>query len=1130
MVVAPTTAHPYPYVHARWRARSCARMRVVRGLSATVLCLVLLVLVPVRPAAAALVIDTSGCPAGNLQQQSLLAPSSPITAACSVGFGESTGTAQLRVYRQDPTASSAMAGVPDYQPGVADWGAGRNAFGACLNSANASATPTWTADTTAGCTATNTDPWRSIPASSASGAVADSAWLATNATVDLRFGTHNSSLSAGSYSAPITIEVITTSINSAPTTPTPQAPSSGALVTSTTPTLQASFADPDGADTGRLNFRLDTTAACDATPIQSGTSSSTTLAPGATGSWTVGTPLTPGTTYYWCVEGEDASGSHSAAWTVSRSFTVNGPPTAATLVSPADGSFAVTTTPRLDAVFNDADPGDSGQLNFRLDTTDACDATPVQSGTSSVTTLANGATGTWSPTALTPGTAYYWCVQGQDANGVTGPWSMSRAVAVKAAPSLIWATGFEPGAASANGGGLSAGTNGLGQNVAGGRNGARSLRFDTTGTPGNGWYSSKLLPAGTKVLVQRYAVKVTAAPSRDIAITEVCDSGPVCSGEVVLRTDMTIDFCWQDGHAVCTGIPSTTLALGSWHLIETRFDMTTPTAWTAALRVDGVAQATPPTYNGGAAYVPATIDMGMNDGANVVGAYAFDDWAISTTAADYPLGDGRVLGYVPSGTGAHTNPASFGFSTNGGGAFTALGAGDVSASPGSAAYLDEWPAALDANLVRQTSTSGTLRYEVADTTEVNSPNGVSVVGAHREAAAGSNDVLVGAESRGAPLAGYTANPGNGTTAGYYWSGMLARPGGWMAKELNDLVLTLGSSTVTVAPWTDALMVEADFPVSTAPTATPVSPSAGRTVGTNPTLVATFTDPDFGQTGQVRFELCTVSVLPAQTCTQAGGTPVWAGASAAGLAPGSNGSWVVPTLTVGQTYHWRARAVDSLGVSGPWSATRSFTTAGVTVIGRTTAGVTAAAITVTVPAGTQAGDVMVAQLAHDTNTVTITPPAGWVSVGSIANATSGTRLDAYVRVVTGTEPVSYTWAYSGSADIAAAIATFTSVDTAAPVQVAATASGAAALSAVAPSVTPVVGNSALLTLYAADNAANGTPPGGMVEQWDTSPTPASIGIIANLQTGLPASATGTRTETLSASVAWGAISLALRPQP
>ena len=99
-------------------------------------------------------------------------------------------------------------------------------------------------------------------------------------------------------------------------------PANAAFPNTTTPTLTATFSDPDAADTGTVNFRVCADAAC--TTILSTFSSAALIANGANGSAAVpgAAGLVNGTTYYWQAQNMDNSNVQSA-FSASRSFTVD---------------------------------------------------------------------------------------------------------------------------------------------------------------------------------------------------------------------------------------------------------------------------------------------------------------------------------------------------------------------------------------------------------------------------------------------------------------------------------------------------------------------------------------------------------------------------------------------------------------------------------------------------------------------------------------------------------------------------------------------------------------------------------------------------------------------------------------
>ena len=85
-------------------------------------------------------------------------------------------------------------------------------------------------------------------------------------------------------------------------------------------------------------------------------------------------------------------------------------PDAPAVVSPADGTRTSNTAPQLSAKYYESD-GNNGTLSFQLCADAAC--TTVLQGPSTTATLASGATGSWTPAALGDG-KYYWQVTATD--------------------------------------------------------------------------------------------------------------------------------------------------------------------------------------------------------------------------------------------------------------------------------------------------------------------------------------------------------------------------------------------------------------------------------------------------------------------------------------------------------------------------------------------------------------------------------------------------------------------------------------------------------------------------------------------------------------------------------------------
>ena len=159
-------------------------------------------------------------------------------------------------------------------------------------------------------------------------------------------------------------------------------------------------------------------------------------------------------------------------------------------------------------------------------------------------------------------------------------------------------------------------------------------------------------------------------------------------------------------------------------------------------------------------------------------------------------------------------------------------------------------------------------------------------------------------------ASYTATvniTGLSTATSYHWRACV-RDGG-------------GSTSAWVAKGASPDFVTASGSPPNAPTL--VSPTGGAWVAsTTPTLTATFSDPNAGNTGQLEYELCRTNVADPWSTNCA--SEYQTGLSASGIAIGSNGTWAPNTPIAENTfYYWRARGTDNVGLTGVWATSANF---------------------------------------------------------------------------------------------------------------------------------------------------------------------------------------------------------------
>jgi MSHA biogenesis protein MshQ len=196
------------------------------------------------------------------------------------------------------------------------------------------------------------------------------------------------------------------------------------------------------------------------------------------------------------------------------------------------------------------------------------------------------------------------------------------------------------------------------------------------------------------------------------------------------------------------------------------------------------------------------------------------------------------------------------------------------------------------------------------------------------------------------------------------------------------------------------------------------------------------------------------------------------------------------------------------------------------------------LTINVPAGTVAGDIMIASIAVRTSAVLITPPAGWsAQAATVQNAGASSRQQIFTRVATAGEPANYTWtfdlAHSGAVG---AILSYSGVDTAAPIDAFAgnttPQGGDTNLQHRALSVTTTVADAMVISTHVVSSAVSWTA-AGVTERVDiaSQAVPNAVGISLGVYEAVQAvaGATGDRIATANANGdTGGAHFIALRP--
>jgi hypothetical protein len=168
-----------------------------------------------------------------------------------------------------------------------------------------------------------------------------------------------------------------------------------------------------------------------------------------------------------------------------------------------------------------------------------------------------------------------------------------------------------------------------------------------------------------------------------------------------------------------------------------------------------------------------------------------------------------------------------------------------------------------------------------------------------------------------------------------------------------------------------------------------------------------------------------------------------------------------------------------------------------------------------PAGTVAGDFLLAALAVRPSSAAVTAPAGWTLIRRVDNANSADHsLLTYRRVADASEPAAHGFTLSASTGSAGGMLAFLRVDASSPIAAEGGQNTPASLSHAAPSIVPATADTQLVTVHAFSSTATWTPPSGMGEAFDqgsgNSPTATGISLVCSHAPSTSAGATGART--------------------
>lgn len=249
--------------------------------------------------------------------------------------------------------------------------------------------------------------------------------------------------------------------------------------------------------------------------------------------------------------------------------------------------------------------------------------------------------------------------------------------------------------------------------------GSRSIRCHATASSTD--FATMRLPAGSTSNVATISFYIASNPTTDCIVAGFYDGSGTCGGLAYKSADgKCYVFC--GGATITFGTTGTTVSTGAWHTLDISVDSSS-TTWVVSCAVDGTTVEASVSFSGRG--VSSISLFRFADGFTPAKTYDmyFDNAAFSTTAADYPLGARKVLGFVAASDGTHTATTTHIVKGTTG---TPVGTAITSATTDAFNWLNGHPtggATDGTRLINQQTAASTeyVEFGIEQTTEANAP-------------------------------------------------------------------------------------------------------------------------------------------------------------------------------------------------------------------------------------------------------------------------------------------------------------------------------------------------------------------------------------------------------------------------
>lgn len=326
----------------------------------------------------------------------------------------------------------------------------------------------------------------------------------------------------------------------------------------------------------------------------------------------------------------------------------------------------------------------------------------------------------------------------------------------------------------------------------------------------------------TNYTVVSFYFKFDANPGANCIIGQSTMASVFAS--IRLNTDGTLVVACSAGTGPTTSSSSAVLATGQWHRVDFLMDASNALV-TAEIKVNGGAALTAST-TAAAAGTGRIWRVGPLSSQAALNGHVlyYDDIVCSNVLADYPLGEYKILSYLPNADGAHAVGAGV-FKRVTGNAADASGTTITNSTTDAWDVLDDWPVIADGDASDDwiSKTSGVLSSEYVEVAFADpdasapAPDAVRMVGAIRnDTGTATNQVSFrGAENGTEGGTGFGGTIGSATTIykGKLYAKRMDGTSAWTRQALVDLRGRIKSTNVSVIPRVKALQIQAAFPIT-----------------------------------------------------------------------------------------------------------------------------------------------------------------------------------------------------------------------------------------------------------------------------------------------------------------------------